>query len=235
MRVMEIPPFPPTTALRHRSLKMSVIKEVDVSLLAAPGWARSISDARVADLVKSISEIGLQNPIIVRADSGSRADGQGLCVIAGGHRVEAFKRLNRRYIPAIVREVDDLRAELISIDENLCREGLTSGQEAVAVARRKEIYEALHPETVHGGDRKSSRQNGDLNWEGHDRFTKATAAATRKSERTIQRASRRGEKIGSQNLERLVGTSLDRAGQLDALAVLPAAEQDPSGAGTLRT
>jgi hypothetical protein len=41
-------------------------------------------------------------------------------------------------------------------------------------ARRKEIYEELHPEARHGGDRKSSRQLGDLN---DDRFTRETAAA----------------------------------------------------------
>ena len=167
---------------------MSVIKEVDVSLLAAPGWARAISEARVADLVKSISEIGLQNSIIVRADSG-RADGQGLCVIAGGHRVEAFKRLNRRCIPAIVREVDDLRAELISIDENLCRESLTPAQEAAAIARRKEIYDALHPETVHGGDQKSSRQNCDLKREGRGRvISRATWPSSGNLDMTLGRS-----------------------------------------------
>ncbi|HZR61344.1 MAG TPA: hypothetical protein VFA80_10390 [Xanthobacteraceae bacterium] len=47
------------------------------------------------------------------------------------------------------------------------------------IARRKEIYESLHPETKNGGDRgnqhtggKAVRQNGDL----PDRFTKDAAA-----------------------------------------------------------
>jgi len=42
-------------------------------------------------------------------------------------------------------------------------------------ARRKFLYGILHPETEHGGDRKSSRQNGDLIAPPADRFTKATA------------------------------------------------------------
>lgn len=63
---------------------------------------------------------------------------------------------------------------------------LTPAQEAVALTRRKEIYETLFPETRHGaiggGHPRQSRQNGDS-----DRFTKETAAASGKSERVVQR------------------------------------------------
>ncbi len=54
-------------------------------------------------------------------------------------------------------------------------------QHAVQTARRKEIYEALHPETAHGGDR-ASRQDGDLK---SDRFTD-TAARTGRSKRKVR-------------------------------------------------
>ena len=51
-------------------------------------------------------------------------------------------------------------------------------------ARRKEIYEALHPETAHGTNQhERSRQTG----ESSSRFTKSLAAATGQSERTVQR------------------------------------------------
>ena len=46
-----------------------------------------------------------------------------------------------------------------------------------------DLFEILHPETGHGGDRKSSRHIGDLN----DRFTADTAASTGRSERAVQR------------------------------------------------
>lgn len=54
--------------------------------------------------------------------------------------------------------------------------------------RRKEAYEALHPETKHGGDHKSesSRQFGNL--KSDDRFTADTATRTGQSERAVQRA-----------------------------------------------
>lgn len=48
---------------------------------------------------------------------------------------------------------------------------------AAAIARRKEIYEELHPEAALGGDRKSNRQNGDLTTVQPERFTAATAKA----------------------------------------------------------
>jgi hypothetical protein len=50
------------------------------------------------------------------------------------------------------------------------------------LARRKEIYEALHPETVNGGDRRSSRQNGDLK---PQRFTKRNKHAALKLMRKL--------------------------------------------------
>jgi ParB-like chromosome segregation protein Spo0J len=152
------------------------------------------------------------------ADSG---DGKLFEILAGRHRHEAFVFLNKEQISAIVRDVDDLHAELIEIDENLCRENLTPAQMTAAVARRKQIYEALHPETAHGGDRRSSRRTGNLKQNGTaKRFTKATAEATGRSERNIQRAARQGEKIGSRDLERLAGTSLDKVSELEALANL---------------
>jgi ParB-like chromosome segregation protein Spo0J len=145
------------------------------------------------------------------ADSG---DGKLFEILAGRHRHEAFVFLNKEQISAIVRDVDDLHAELIEIDENLCRENLTPAQMTAAVARRKQIYEALHPETAHGGDRRSSRRTGNLKQNGTaKRFTKATAEATGRSERNIQRAARQGEKIGSRDLERLAGTSLDKVSE----------------------
>ena len=103
---------------------------------------------------------------------------------------------------------------------------------ASAIFRGKQIYEALHPETVNGGDRRSSDcQIGELKADrftsatggGHnqlrqigeaaDRFTAATAFATGKAERNIQRAAARGEALGD-DLEAIVGKSLDRGVEL---------------------
>jgi hypothetical protein len=79
----------------------------------------------------------------------------------------------------------------------LCRANLSPAERAKQIARRKDIYEELHPETRHSGDRKSSRNLCDLNDD--DRFTSNTAAAVGKSERVVQIDAERGKKISDEN------------------------------------
>lgn len=68
----------------------------------------------------------------------------------------------------------------------------------IIVARRKEIYEALHPETKHGIAGSNARwKNGkdavaNSATASVERFTSATAKATGKAERTIRLAVARG-------------------------------------------
>jgi hypothetical protein len=69
------------------------------------------------------------------------------------------------------------------------------------------------------GDRKSSRQIGDLK-----RFTKDTAAKTGESERKVQREATRAKHIPQ--IADCVDTSLDQGEELDALAKLPVDQQN---------
>ena len=100
------------------------------------------------------------------------------------------------------------------------RADLSPAERAMHLAERKRLHQKLHPETKHGGDRKSgsTRQNGDLK-----RFTKDTAEKTGKSERTVQREIARADKIPG--LADVIGTVLDMPDELDALAKLPEATQ----------
>jgi ParB/Sulfiredoxin domain len=209
------------------SPEVPTIVDVDMALIRPRRYARRTTPKSVIQLEQSIKTIGLQVPIIVRAINDGEATSKKFEILAGRHRYEACRSLKMRTIPCIVQAVDDLQAELITIDENLCRENLTPAQEAKAIARRKEIYEALHPETKRGaigGGRDPSRQFGDFG--NVTRFTKLTAKLTGKPERNIQRAAERGVKIGPKQLDRLTGTSLDKGVELDALADLPAQQQD---------
>ena len=204
-------------------MKMSeapTIVDLDVDLIHPRRYARRLTQKRIGQLCQSIKGIGLQVPIIVRAIGGGEGTSKKFEILAGHHRYAACRALNKRTIPCIIQSVNDLRAELISIDENLCRENLTPAQEAAAIKRRKEIYEALHPETKRG----ASRQIGDT--VKATRFTETTAKLTGKPERNIQRAARRGAKIGPKQLDLLAGTSLDKGVELDALADLPPQQQD---------
>lgn len=66
----------------------------------------------------------------------------------------------------------------------------SKAERALFTRRRKDIYEAIHPETRHGGDRGASRKIGDT-----ARFTADTATRTGRSERDVQRDATRDERI----------------------------------------
>lgn len=192
--------------------------EIPVALCRASPTARPVKPGHVLVLAESIKEIGLRQPINVRAIEG------GYEIRGGGHRHAAFVMLGRETIPAIVTDDNDLRAELAEIDENLIRNEYSPAERAIAIARRKLIYEELHPETKptsEGGEgrhKATRRQAGDESVP--ERFTKSTAEATGKSERAVQRDAQRGEVVGADILQRVIGTSLDKGEEIDALAKL---------------
>lgn len=109
---------------------------------------READPEAVQKLADSISKVGLLNPITVD---------QEYTLIAGLHRLEAVKRLGWTEIKCTVSNLEGLQAELAEIDENFVRKDLSDNEFRELLLRRKEIYESLHPETKHGGDRKSEK------------------------------------------------------------------------------
>src|SRR5262249_24923897 len=145
----------------RKEVRMTSIEDIKVSdVVCPPKGTRKIIKEKVEQFAGSMKETGLLHPIRVRRLAGDENGKMEL--LTGQHRYQAAVLLKWTTIPAIICDADDLHAELIQIDENLCRADLSPAEEAAAAARRKEIYEELHPATTHGGDRKSSRQNGDL-------------------------------------------------------------------------
>jgi hypothetical protein len=189
--------------------------------------ARKIDEAAVRGLIASIREIGIINPLRVRPTKAhvNGVEGDAYEVVAGAHRLRAARKVGLETVPCSVVEDDDLHAELAMIDENLCRAELSAADRAKQTARRKAIYEKLHPETGHGENQHTrSRQVGDSSGN-VVRFTADTAEKTGKAERVVQRDAERGEKIDSETLERIRGTHLDTGTYLDALKKLDAAAQ----------
>lgn len=139
----------------------------------------------VTQLCASINEIGLLQPITVTSD---------FKLIAGLHRITACKLLGWKEIEVNVVDYNsDILSELAEIDENLIRNELTQFDKSIQTSRRKEIYEILHPDTKHGGDRKSSPQVEDLKENKTESFVEQTAKATNQSRQNIERNSRRGK------------------------------------------
>lgn len=187
---------------------------------------RKVDPAAVKGLVESIREVGIINPLRVRPVrrhvDGVPADAWE--VTAGGHRLAAARKLGMVTVPCIVVEDDDLHAELAMIDENLCRADLTPAERAKQTARRKEIYEKLHPETRNGATGGGHDQLRKFD-EAAPRFTADAAEKTGRSESSVQKDAARGKDIAPDVLDRIKGTRLDTGVYLDALRKLPHEEQ----------
>lgn len=184
---------------------------------------RGISEAQVEVLMNSIGDVGLLNPITVYPrklfQGGNQVDGYGL--VAGLHRKTACERLGLVEIEANILDLDDLNRQIAECDENLCAPQLTPSERARFTKRRKEAYEALHPETKHGanqhtrGDAKSASPS----------FAEDQAKATGASKRTVQLDAERGEKISDAALDLIRGTTLDTGSFLNKLKTVPKDEQ----------
>ncbi|WP_336800346.1 ParB/RepB/Spo0J family partition protein [Kaistia sp. MMO-174] len=205
---------------------MGSVVDLPIALIYPPIEARGLDQAKVQAIAQSIQEVGLINPIIVKKALKVRhgAKAEAWEVVAGNHRYEACAVvLKMETVKCVVSDADDLVNELIMIDENLCRAELSPSDRARFTARRKEIYEIQHPGTAHGGDRRSSRQIGDLN--DTQRFTENTANATGRPERSIQRDAERGEKVIDEALDLIRGTALDTGTYLDKIKKLSPNDQ----------
>ncbi len=139
-------------------------------------------------MAESIKEIGLLHPITVRVQEENEKDTYTL--VAGAHRLEAYKLLGKQSIDSKVIMKDDLQAELIEIDENLIRNEMGYLLRSDTLVRKKEIYERLYPETkaVIGKELVEKRWNN-TNAEispVRPSFVEDTAAKTGMSKRTIE-------------------------------------------------
>lgn len=181
--------------------------------------ARTLDESTVAGLVESIANVGLINAIRVRAEHGDGVIARWE-LIAGRHRLEAHKRLGLAEIEAVVAVDDDLRAELAMIDENLCRAELSPADRAKQTARRKAIYEELHPEAAHGKASPLASKDEKIS-----SFASATATVTGQTERTVQLHAERGAKIADDVLAYIQGTELDNGKFLDRLKRLWVSDQ----------
>lgn len=160
---------------------------------------RALNEVVVKRLMESFGEVGQLNPILLRS---------GGVLVAGRHRHEAAKRLKMEFIRAqLLPDADELRQELVEIDENLIRAELTELERGEHLLRRKEIYEALHPQTGHGGHRSSGStlplENGAKRPKS---FAEDTAEKTGQSARTVRGAVQVADKIDPAAKKKLAGT-----------------------------
>ena len=133
---------------------------------------RHASETSVLELAASMEELGQLQPIIITPDH---------VLVAGLHRLRACERRGCTEIDVIIVHLDELRTELAGIDENLTRKALTALERAELMARRKEIYEALHPEAARPRGGRPPK-NGD----GMSPFSLNAAGLVGCDQRTVQ-------------------------------------------------
>lgn len=91
-----------------------------------------LNDGTQKELMASIEARGLLQPIVIQ----KRAQG-GYTLVSGQRRLDAFVRLGREIIPAIVREGSDADLLVDAIVENIQREGLNPLEIAISIERLK--------------------------------------------------------------------------------------------------
>lgn len=135
----DLPAAPPTVAGAH-------FAEVPVGAITPnPRQPRQVFDEEaMAELVHSIQEIGLLQPIVVRHLGSDKYE-----LVMGERRWRAAQEAGLEVIPAIVRDTDDdvmLRDALL---ENLHRAQLNPLEEAAAYGQLLEDFGCTHDELAH--------------------------------------------------------------------------------------
>jgi ParB-like chromosome segregation protein Spo0J len=192
---------------------------------------RPLNEVKVLELKESIICVGLLSPIVVGAPRKAQDGKDEYPLISGRHRLEAMKRLG--IVEArctVLGRGDALRVELAEIDENFVRNELTPAQHALLTGRRREIIFELAAQdgtlsqnatASNQGKRRAGEETGPNPASVRDQANK-----TGESKDKIHRSRMRFESLGPDILESIVGTSLDKGSQLNALMRLPKVERD---------
>ena len=119
----------------------SALREVPVeSITPNPHQPRQhFDDGSLADLAKSVAEIGVLQPLLVRETGAGRYE-----LIAGERRWRAAQRAKLAVVPVVVREVNELASVEQALVENLHREDLTALEEASAYQQLVDDFGLTH-------------------------------------------------------------------------------------------
>jgi len=96
---------------------------------------KNFEDEALQELVDSIKEHGVLQPVLVRPKDDCYE------IIAGERRWRAAQLAGLESLPALVKEIDDIQAAEISLVENLQREDLSAIEEAQAFKNLLEHYQ----------------------------------------------------------------------------------------------
>ncbi|HYB39779.1 MAG TPA: ParB/RepB/Spo0J family partition protein [Mycobacterium sp.] len=125
----------------------AVYREIDPAVIESnPRQPRQVFDEEAhAELVHSIREFGLLQPIVVRALDGSQ-NGSRYQIVMGERRWRAAQQAGLTTIPAIVRETGDDNLLRDALLENIHRVQLNPLEEAAAYQQLLDEFDVTHDE-----------------------------------------------------------------------------------------
>ena len=169
-------------------------------------WIRLETD--VKSLKASIEEVGLLQPRVVD---------EHYKLLCGGRRYTVMSQLGWKKMPCLMYKLDEVKAEMAAIDDNIKRTDFKGAQLAKALKRRKELYLILHPEKKRGGDIKSPKAKSNAqNALPVPTFAEDTAEQTGVGRHTIDRQIHRAEHASPEVMEAWENDDLSPS-QVDAL------------------
>src|SRR5215210_4274843 len=126
----------------------AVYREIDPSAIERnPRQPRQVfDDEALAELVHSIREFGLMQPIVVRAVSAPSPGAPRYQLVMGERRWRAAQQAGLATIPAIVRETADDSMLRDALLENIHRAQLNPLEEAAAYQQLLDEFEVTHDE-----------------------------------------------------------------------------------------
>src|SRR5262245_2993159 len=115
---------------------------IGIDEIVIPQGRRAVTARDVKLLAESINKIGLRHPITVRKK------GDGYQLVAGLHRLEAFKKLGLEHIPATICSMTNANARMWEIAENLHRSELTKLERDENVAEWIRLVEQVSSQSA---------------------------------------------------------------------------------------
>lgn len=133
----------------NRPMKL-FLDEIEVAKTRRP-----LDPDAISRLTESIKEFGLQHPISVISRDG------GFRLVAGRHRLEAYRQLGLDRIETHCLEMDDRDARMWEIGENLHRADLTTEQRYEQVAEYAQLAKEKREadQSAHCGQIESKRED----------------------------------------------------------------------------
>lgn len=127
----DLPSFNPVTQETAESLDKIMMVMLDSLTPSRFQPRRVFEENALNDLVESIREKGVLQPLLVRPNPNKA----GYEIIAGERRYRASQKAGLTQVPVIIKDFDDKNALEVALIENLQREDLNAIEEAEAYVR----------------------------------------------------------------------------------------------------